>query len=47
MSTDDASDDRLTQEAVRREKRARLLEEGHPPYPVVVPRTHTLAEVRE
>jgi lysyl-tRNA synthetase class 2 len=32
---------------VRREKRARLLEEGREAYPVVVPRTHTLAEVRE
>ncbi|MFC7493127.1 MULTISPECIES: lysine--tRNA ligase [unclassified Nocardioides] len=32
---------------VRREKRARLLEEGRQAYPVEVPRTHTLAEVRE
>src|SRR3954447_4785016 len=32
---------------VRRAKRARLLEEGRQPYPVAVPRTHTLAEVRE
>ncbi|GAA1127951.1 lysine--tRNA ligase [Nocardioides aquiterrae] len=32
---------------VRREKRARLLDEGRQPYPVSVPRTHTLAEVRE
>jgi lysyl-tRNA synthetase class 2 len=48
MSTDDAAhDERLSQEDVRREKRARLLEQGRPPYPVVVPRTHTLAEVRE
>ena len=31
---------------VRRGKRARLLEEGREPYPVGVPRTHTLAEVR-
>lgn len=31
---------------VRREKRARLLEEGRQAYPVTVPRTHTLAEVR-
>ena len=31
---------------VRREKRARLLEEGVAPYPVSVPRTHTIAEVR-
>lgn len=31
---------------VRRDKRARLLQEGREPYPVGVPRTHTLAEVR-
>lgn len=31
---------------VRRDKRARLLAAGAAPYPVVVPRTHTLAEVR-
>jgi lysyl-tRNA synthetase class 2 len=31
---------------VRRDKRARLLEEGREPYPVGVARTHTLAEVR-
>lgn len=32
---------------VRREKRDRLLAEGREAYPVSVPRTHTLAEVRE
>jgi len=32
---------------VRREKRARLLTEGRHPYPVGVPRTHTIAAVRE
>jgi lysyl-tRNA synthetase, class II len=32
---------------VRRAKRARLLDEGRQAYPVAVPRTHTLAEVRE
>lgn len=32
---------------VRRDKRARILEEGRQPYPVGVPRTHTLAQVRE
>jgi lysyl-tRNA synthetase, class II len=32
---------------VRRDKRARLLDEGRQPYPVGVPRTHSLAEVRE
>ncbi|MHB8275558.1 MAG: amino acid--tRNA ligase-related protein, partial [Dermatophilaceae bacterium] len=31
---------------VRRGKRARLLAEGREPYPVGVPRTHTLTEVR-
>jgi len=40
-------DDPSSQEAVRREKRERLLAEGHAPYPVTLPRTHTLAEVRE
>ncbi len=39
-------DDLSSQEAVRREKRERLLAEEHPPYPVTLPRTHTLAEVR-
>ena len=53
MSTDPTASDAaspeedLSQEAVRRDKRARLLEEGHAPYPVVVPRTHTLTEVSE
>jgi lysyl-tRNA synthetase class 2 len=32
---------------VRREKRDRLLAEGKQAFPVTVPRTHTLAEVRE
>lgn len=31
---------------IRRDKRARLLAEGHDPYPVAIERTHTLAEVR-
>lgn len=31
---------------IRREKRERLLAEGREPYPVIVPRTHTLAEIR-
>ena len=34
------------QRAVRMDKRARLLEKGVPPYPVVVERTASLAEVR-
>ncbi|MDQ1536443.1 MAG: lysyl-tRNA synthetase, class, partial [Actinomycetota bacterium] len=32
---------------VRHDKRARLLDEGRDPYPVGVPRTHTLTAVRE
>jgi lysyl-tRNA synthetase class 2 len=32
---------------VRLDKRTRLLAEGREPYPVAVPRTHSLAEVRE
>lgn len=45
---DQAPDDDLPdQMRVRRAKRARLLEEGREAYPVEVPRTHTLAEVRE
>src|SRR5688572_5460471 len=32
---------------VRQEKRARLLERGREPYPVTVPRTHSLREVRQ
>jgi lysyl-tRNA synthetase class 2 len=31
---------------IRRDKRARLLAEGHDPYPAAVERTHTLAEIR-
>ncbi|WP_433267594.1 lysine--tRNA ligase [Actinosynnema sp. CS-041913] len=42
------SDDDLPEQLrVRREKRVRLLERGVDPYPVEVPRTHTLREVRE
>ncbi len=40
-------DDLPEQIRVRREKRERLLATGPPPYPVTVPRTHTLAEVRQ
>jgi len=32
---------------VRRDKRARLLDEGREPYPVGVPRSHTLTQVRD
>ncbi|MDV2477016.1 lysine--tRNA ligase [Rhodococcus zopfii] len=40
------SDDTPEQIRVRREKRERLLAQGKDAYPVVVPRTHTLAEIR-
>src|SRR5690606_28632139 len=39
-------DDVPEQMRIRREKRERLLAEGGQAYPVVVPRTHTLAEIR-
>jgi lysyl-tRNA synthetase, class II len=44
---DAAEDDLPEQMRVRREKRERLLAGGHPPYPVTVERSHTLAAVRE
>ena len=40
-------DDLPEQIRIRREKRERLLAESVPPYPVAVPRTHSLREVRE
>ncbi len=40
-------DDLPDQMRVRREKRARLLESGIPPYPITVDRTHTLTQVRD
>ena len=42
-----SDDDLPEQMRVRREKRARLLERGVDPYPVEVPRTHTLRQVRD
>ncbi len=43
----DAEADLLPEQLrVRREKRQRLLDAGQEPYPVTVPRTHTLGEVR-
>ncbi|GAB1812959.1 lysine--tRNA ligase [Mycobacterium sp. MUNTM1] len=44
MSADDL--DIPEQYRIRRDKRARLLAEGHDPYPVAVERTRTLAQVR-
>jgi lysyl-tRNA synthetase class 2 len=40
-------DDLPEQLRVRREKRARLLADGVEPYPVELPRTHTLQQIRE
>lgn len=42
-----AQDDLPEQMQVRRDKRARVLEAGGQPYPTVVPRTHTVKEIRE
>lgn len=39
-------DDLPEQMRVRRDKRDRIIADGNDPYPVEVPRTHTLAEVR-
>ncbi|HWM20875.1 MAG TPA: lysine--tRNA ligase, partial [Ilumatobacteraceae bacterium] len=43
-ATDD-TDDLPEQMRVRREKRQQLVERGEDPYPVAVPRTHTLNQV--
>ncbi|GAB3136277.1 lysine--tRNA ligase [Amycolatopsis sp. NPDC004378] len=46
-STSEPAEDELPEQMrVRREKRDRVLAEGIDPYPVEVPRTHSLAEVR-
>ncbi len=45
-ATNEPIDDTPEQVRIRRDKRERLLAEGHDPYPVVVERTHTLAEIR-
>ena len=42
----DEDDDLPEQLQVRHDKRARMLVEGHDPYPVSVPRTHSLAAIR-
>src|SRR4051794_14092796 len=41
------ADDLPEQMRVRREKRQRMVDSGKSPYPVVVDRSHTLAEIRE
>jgi len=46
-ATDDGQADLPEQIRVRRDKRDRLLAEGVQPYPVTVPRSHTLAEIRK
>jgi lysyl-tRNA synthetase, class II len=43
----EAAEDLPEQMRVRRAKRDRMLAEGIPPYPVTVPRTATLAEIRQ
>lgn len=45
MSNDDQDDDKPEQIRIRQEKRQRLIAAGTDPYPVVVHRTHTLAQV--
>ncbi len=40
------SEDVPEQFRIRQGKRQRLIDEGHEPYPVAVPRTHSLAEIR-
>ncbi len=44
---DSGQDNLPEQMRVRREKRDRLLAEGVPPYPISVPRTHMLKDLRE
>ncbi len=46
MSDDDAIDDLPEQMQIRREKRRRLLDSGRDVYPVTVPLTHTIEQVR-
>lgn len=46
MSDDDAIDDLPEQMQIRREKRRRLLAAGRDVYPVTVPLTHTIEQVR-
>ncbi|QNP92536.1 MULTISPECIES: lysine--tRNA ligase [Corynebacterium] len=45
-SAANTQDDLPEQLRIRREKRQRILDSGREPYPVEVPRTHTLAQVR-
>ena len=45
MATSEVSD-LPEQVRIRRDKRQRMLDEGYQPYPVAVPRTHSLAQIR-
>src|SRR5690348_5627345 len=47
MTDQPAAQDLPEQMQVRRDKRQRMLDGGVQPYPVEVPRTHTIAEIRE
>ncbi|MFN8125226.1 MAG: lysine--tRNA ligase [Candidatus Nanopelagicales bacterium] len=47
MSDDDSVDDLPEQMQIRRDKRRRVLDSGHEAYPVSVPITHTIEQVRE
>lgn len=48
MTPAESSDPDLPEQfRIRQAKRERLLEQSHEPYPVDVPRTHTLAEIRQ
>ena len=47
VNPDSGQDDLPEQMRVRREKRDRLLAEGVQPYPISVPRTHLLKDLRE
>ena len=47
MSDTESPDDTPEQIRVRRDKRQRLLDDGEAAYPLAVPRTHTLREIRE
>ncbi|HEY0475087.1 MAG TPA: lysine--tRNA ligase [Kribbella sp.] len=46
VTSDSGQDDLPEQMRVRREKRDRLLAEGVEPYPITVPRTHELRDIR-
>lgn len=47
MSDDDGTDDLPEQMQIRRDKRRRILESGREAYPVTIPVTHSIEEVRD